>query len=61
MMTATLTQQEFKTFQRKVKALKENGLELDHTVVGRNKRKVKVTLLKDYDIDELERLSGGVK
>ena len=25
------------------------------------KRKVKVTLLKEYDIDELERLSGGVK
>ena len=61
MMTATLTQQEFKTFQRKVKALKENGLELDHTVVGRNNRKVKVTLNKEYDLNELERLSGGVK
>ena len=61
MMTATLTQQEFKTFQRKVKALKENGLELDHTVVGKNKRSVKVTLNKEYDLDELERLSGGVK
>ena len=61
MMTAILTQQEFKTFQRKVKALKENGLELDHTVLGRNKRKVKVTLNKEYDLNELERLSGGVK
>ena len=61
MMTATLTQQEYKTFQRKVKALKENGLELDHTVVGRNKRKVKVILNKEYNFDELDRLSGGVK
>ena len=61
MMTATLTPQEFKTFQRKVKVLKENGLELDHTVVGRNKRKVKVILNKEYNFDELDRLSGGVK
>ena len=61
MMTATLTQQEFKTYQRKVKALKENGFDLDHTVVGKNKRKVKVILNKEYDFDELDRLSGGVK
>ena len=61
MMTATLTQQEYKTFQRKVKALKENGFDLDHTVVGKNKRKVKVILNKEYDFDELDRLSGGVK
>ena len=61
MMTAILTQQEFKTFQRKVKALKENGLDLDHTVVGKNKRSVKVTLNKEYDFDELDKLSGGVK
>ena len=61
MTTATLTQQEFKTFQRKVKALKKNGLELDHTVVGRNKRKVKIIINKEYDYDELDRLSEGVK
>ena len=61
MMTAVLTQQEFKTFQRKVKALKENGFDLDHTVVGKNKRKVKGILNKEYDFDELDRLSGGVK
>ena len=60
-MTATLTQQEYKTFQHKVKALKENGFDLDHTVVGKNKRKVKVILNKEYDFDELDRLSGGVK
>ena len=61
MMTAILSQKEYKTFQRKVKALKENGLDLDHTVVGKNKRKVKVILNKEYDFDELDRLSGGVK
>ena len=61
MMTATLTQQEYKTFQRKVKALKENGFDLDHTVVGKNKRKVKVILNKEYNFDELDKLSGGVK
>ena len=61
MMTAILSQKEYKTFQRKVKALKENGLDLDHTVVGKNKRSVKVTLNKEYDFDELDKLSGGVK
>ena len=61
MMTAILSQKEYKTFQRKVKALKENGFDLDHTVVGKNKRKVKVILNKEYDFDELDRLSGGVK
>jgi len=60
-MTAILTQQEFKTFQRKVKALKANGVDLDHTVVGKNKRSVKVILNKEYDFDELDRLSGGVR
>jgi len=60
-MTAILTQQEFRTFQRKVKALKANGVDLDHTVVGKNKRSVKVILNKEYDFDELDRLSGGVR
>ena len=60
-MTAILTQKEYGTFKRKVNALAKNGLVLEHTVAGANKRKVKVTLLKEYDFDELDRLSGGVK
>ena len=61
MMTATLTQKEYATFKRKVDILAKNGLVLEHKVAGANKRKVKVTLLKEYDFDELDRLSGGVK
>ena len=60
-MKAILTQKEYGTFKRKVNALAKNGLVLEHTVAGANKRKVKVTLLKEYDFDELDRLSGGVK
>ena len=60
-MTAILTQKEYGTFKRKVNALAKNGLVLEHTVAGANKRKVKVTLLKEYDFDELDRLSGGVR
>ena len=58
-MTAYLTQAEFKTFERKVSVLFDNtGEKLDYTVVGRNKRKVKVTLNKDYDIKWLDQNSG---
>ena len=58
-MTAYLTQAEFKTFERKVAVLFDNtGEKLDYTVVGRNKRKVKVTLNKDYDIKWLDQNSG---
>tara|TARA_B100000575_G_C23062004_1_gene611427 strand:+ start:429 stop:614 length:186 start_codon:yes stop_codon:yes gene_type:complete len=58
-MTAYLTQAEFKTFERKVSVLFDNtGEKLDYSVVGRNKRKVKVTLNKDYDIKWLDQNSG---
>ena len=58
-MTAYLTQAEFKTFERKVYVLFDNtGEKLDYSVVGRNKRKVKVTLNKDYDIKWLDQNSG---
>ena len=61
MMTARLSQKEYATFKRKVDTLAKNGLVLEHRVAGANKRKVKVTLLKEYDFNELDRLSGGVK
>lgn len=60
MTTAILTQKEYGTFKRKVNALAKNGLVLDHTVVGANKRKVKVIINKEYDYEELDRLSKGV-
>lgn len=61
MKQVVLTQQEYAQFKRKVNILAINGLVLDHTVSGANKRKVKVTLNKEYDFDELDRLSEGVK
>ena len=60
MMVAYLTQQDYRTFQRKVKTLAEKGVKLDFDVFSKNKRKVKVVLNKEYDFDELDRLSGGV-
>ena len=59
-LTAFLTQSEYKTFQRKVEALKSKGFELDFDVFQPNKRKVKVVLNQQYDFDELDRLSGTV-
>ena len=59
-LTAFLTQSEYKTFQRKVSALKSKGIELDFDVFQPNKRKVKVVLNQQYDFDELDRLSGTV-
>jgi hypothetical protein len=47
MTTAILTQKEYGTFKRKVNALAKNGLVLDHTVVGANKRKVKIIINKE--------------
>lgn len=59
-MTAILTQKEYAQFKRKVNILAINGFVLEHKVAGANKRKVKITLLKEYDFDELDRLSEGV-
>tara|TARA_Y100001937_G_C6952698_1_gene255369 strand:- start:44 stop:229 length:186 start_codon:yes stop_codon:yes gene_type:complete len=60
MRVAKLTQNEFKTFERKVAKLHSNtGVKLDYTVVGRNKRSVKVTLNQDYDINWLDANTGG--
>ena len=54
-MKAVLTQAEFKTFERKVANILTNtGEKLDYTVVGRNKREVKITLNKEYDVKWLD-------
>lgn len=61
-MTVELTQAEYKTFERKVANIFQNtGTMLDFAVAGRNKRKVKVTLNKDYDIKWLDENSKGVR
>jgi len=60
MTVAYLTQEEFKTFERKAVACAKAGIELDYSVAQRNKRKVKVTLNKKYDFEELDRVSEGV-
>lgn len=61
-MKAVLTQAEFKTFERKVANILANtGEQLDYTVVGKNKREVKVTLNKDYDVKWLDANSEEVQ
>lgn len=57
MMTAFLSQDEYKTFQRKVKTMKAKGFNLDYSVFQPNKRKVKVVLNQDYDYDMLDQMS----
>jgi len=61
-VTVELTQAEYKTFERKVANIFLNtGTQIDYEVAGRNKRKVKVTLKKDYDIEWLDENSKGVR
>lgn len=60
-MQVVLTQADFRTFERKVANILANtGEKLDYSVVGRNKREVKVMLNKDYDIEWLDANSKGV-
>lgn len=61
-MKAVLTQAEFKTFERKVANILTNtGEKLDYTVVGKNKREVKITLNKEYDVKWLDANSEEVQ
>ena len=61
-MKAVLTQAEFKTFERKVANILTNtGEKLDYTVVGRNKREVKIMLNKEYDVKWLDANSEEVQ
>ena len=61
MLVAKLTQAEYKVFKRKVANLFLNtGEKLDFTVAGQNKRVVKVTLNKEYDMNWLDTNSQGV-
>lgn len=61
-MKAVLTQAEFKTFERKVANILTNtGEKLDYTVVGKNKREVKITFNKEYDVKWLDANSEEVQ
>lgn len=61
-MKAVLTQAEFKTFERKVANILTNtGEKLDYTVAGKNKREVKITLNKEYDVKWLDANSEEVQ
>ena len=61
MLVAELSQAEYKIFKRKVANLYVNtGEKLDYKVAGENKRKVKVTLNKEYDMAWLDANSKGV-
>ena len=54
MQVVNLTQQEYKTFQRKVAILKKNGVPLDYEVAGKNKRSVKVTMHTPVEVEKWE-------
>ena len=58
-MTAYLSQADFKVFERKVAILAKAGVDLDYTVAQRNKRKVKITLNKEYDFNKLDAITEG--
>ena len=52
MQVVNLTQQEYKTFERKVAILKKNGVPLDYEVAGKNKRSVKVTMHTPVEVEK---------
>ena len=58
-MIAFLSQADFKVFERKVAILAKAGVDLDYTVAQRNKRKVKITLNKEYDFNKLDAITEG--
>ena len=60
MQVANLNQQEYKTFQRKVAILNENGIHPNYTVSGKNKRCVKVTMHSPVDIEKWDAICGEV-
>lgn len=53
-MQVNLTQVEYAQFKRRVDILSKAGIVLDHTIVGANKRVVKLTMHKEYDWAKLD-------
>ena len=55
MQVANLTQREYAQFKRRVDFLAKKGIVIEHTVVGANKRVVKLTIHKAYDWEQLDK------
>ena len=55
MHVVNLTQKEFAQFNRRVDFLAKKGIVIEHTVVGANKRVVKLTIHKAYDWEQLDK------
>ena len=60
MQVANLTQQEYKTFQRKVAILKKHGISLKYDVAGKNKRNVKITMHTPVEVEKWDAICGEV-
>ena len=55
-MQVNLTQREYAQFKRRVDILAKKGVALEHTVAGANKRVVKLTMHKQYDWAQLDKV-----
>ena len=55
MQVVNLTQREYAQFKRTVEFLAQKGKVIEHTVVGANKRVVKLTIHKAYDWEQLDK------
>ena len=55
MQVVNLTQREYAQFKRRVDFLAKKGIAIEHTVVGANKRVVKLTIHKMYDWEQLDK------
>ena len=55
MQVVNLTQREYAQFKRIVDFLAKKGIVIEHTVVGANKRVVKLTIHKAYDWEQLDK------
>ena len=55
-MQVNLTQKEYAQFKRRVDILSKAGIVLEHTIAGANKRVVKLTMHKEYDWAQLDKV-----
>jgi len=58
MLVVNLTQQEYKTFERKVAILNNNGIHPNYTVSGKKKRCVKVIMHSPVEVEKWDAICG---
>ena len=58
-MTVIISQSDYKIFSSKVKKLASKGIDLEYKVTKPNHKRVKITVNREYDWAELDRVCDG--